>query len=43
MLQDIQHGRDTEIEFINVAVVSLGEKHAIATPTNRTLVELIRF
>ena len=43
MLQDIQQGRETEIDFLNGAVVRLGEKHGIATPTNRTLVELIRF
>jgi 2-dehydropantoate 2-reductase len=43
MLQDIQQGRETEIDFLNGAVVGLGQKHDIATPTNRTLVELIRF
>ncbi len=43
MLQDIRQGRQTEIGFINGAVVRLGEQHGIATPTNRTLVELIRF
>ena len=43
MLQDIQQGRETEIDFLNGAVVRLGEKHGIATPTNLTLVELIRF
>ena len=43
MLQDIRRGRETEIDFLNGAVVRLGEKHGIATPTNRTLVELIQF
>ena len=43
MLQDIRQGRQTEIDFLNGAVVRLGERHGIATPTNRTLVELIRF
>jgi 2-dehydropantoate 2-reductase len=43
MLQDIKRGRETEIDFINGAVVRLGEKHSIPTPTNRTLMDLIRF
>jgi 2-dehydropantoate 2-reductase len=43
MLQDIRQGRETEIDFLNGAVVRLGEKHGIATPVNRTLAELIRF
>jgi 2-dehydropantoate 2-reductase len=43
MLQDIRQDRETEIDFLNGAVVSLGKQHGIATPTNRTLVELIRF
>ena len=43
MLQDIRQGRKTEIAFMNGAVVRLGERHGIATPTNRTLVDLIGF
>jgi 2-dehydropantoate 2-reductase len=43
MLQDLRQGRETEIDFLNGAVVRLGEKHRIATPINQTLVELIRF
>jgi 2-dehydropantoate 2-reductase len=43
MLQDIRQDRQTEIDFLNGAIVSLGKQHGIATPTNRTLVELIRF
>lgn len=43
MLQDIRNGKVTEIDFINGAVVRLGELHAIAVPVNRTLVEMIRF
>jgi 2-dehydropantoate 2-reductase len=43
MLQDIRQGRQTEIDFLNGAIVRLGQQHGIATPTNETLVELIRF
>ena len=43
MLQDIQKGRETEIDFLNGAIVRLGEQQGIATPINQALVELIRF
>ncbi|MET0013025.1 MAG: ketopantoate reductase family protein [Sedimenticola sp.] len=43
MLQDIRAGRETEIDFINGAVVRLGVMHGIPTPVNRTLVRQIRF
>ena len=43
MLQDIRNGRETEIDFLNGAVVRLGEQYSLPAPTNRTLVELIRF
>jgi 2-dehydropantoate 2-reductase len=43
MLQDIRQGRETEIDFLNGAVVRLASKHGIATPINQTLAELIRF
>jgi len=43
MLQDIRHGKETEIDFINGAVVQLGLKHNIDTPVNRTLVDMIGF
>ena len=43
MLQDIRNGRETEIAFLNGAVVRLGERHGLTSPTNRTLMELIRF
>jgi 2-dehydropantoate 2-reductase len=42
ILQDIERRRSTEIDFINGAVVRLGEKLAIATPVNRTLVAGIK-
>lgn len=41
MLQDLQKGLRTEIEFINGAVVKTGRKVHVDTPVNRRLVELI--
>ena len=43
MLQDIRNGRETEIDFMNGQVVRLGERQGVDTPTNRMLVDLIRF
>lgn len=43
MLQDLRRGRETEIDFMNGAVVRLGQRHGIPTPVNDTLVNLIRF
>ncbi len=41
MLQDIRNGRKTEIDYINGAVVKLGQKHNIPTPANKEIVEKI--
>ena len=38
MLQDIEKGSRTEIDFINGSVVRLGERHGIPTPVNMALV-----
>ena len=43
MLQDLQHGHRTEIDFLNGAVVTRGAALGIPTPVNETLVRLIRF
>lgn len=43
MLQDIHHGKKTEIDAMNGAIVRLGQKHAIPTPVNGTLSRLVRF
>ncbi|PIX85759.1 MAG: 2-dehydropantoate 2-reductase [Nitrospirae bacterium CG_4_9_14_3_um_filter_53_35] len=43
MLQDIRHGKKTEIDAINGAIARLGQKHAIPTPVNETLSRLVRF
>jgi 2-dehydropantoate 2-reductase len=42
MLQDILHGRMTEIDAINGALVREGERLGVPTPVNRTLTLLIR-
>jgi 2-dehydropantoate 2-reductase len=42
MLQSIEKGSITEIDFINGAVVRGGRKHGIATPVNETLVAAIK-
>ena len=39
---DILSRRRTEVDWINGAIVRLGEKHGIATPINRTLVGAIK-
>lgn len=41
MLQDIEAGRKTEIEMFAPVVIKLGEKHAIPTPVNRTMLSVI--
>jgi 2-dehydropantoate 2-reductase len=42
MLQDIEANRKTEVEIFGGKVVALGEAYGIATPVNRTLVQIIQ-
>jgi 2-dehydropantoate 2-reductase len=42
MVQDIEAGRRTEIDFINGAIVRVGETVDVETPVNRTLVALVK-
>ena len=42
MLQDLQHGKQTEIDSITGAVVRLGKKGRVPTPINQKLLALIR-
>jgi 2-dehydropantoate 2-reductase len=42
MLQDVEVGRETEIDFVNGAIVAFGERHGVATPLNRALTELVK-
>ena len=39
---DILNRRRTEVDWINGAIVRLGEKHGVATPVNRTLVGAVK-
>ncbi len=41
LLSDLHHGRRTEIDFINGALVDLGKKHRISMPVNETLISMI--
>jgi 2-dehydropantoate 2-reductase len=43
MLQDLERGRETEIDFLNGAVVTRGVGHGIPVPVNHCMTELIRF
>jgi 2-dehydropantoate 2-reductase len=43
MLQDILRKKRTEVDFINGAIVSEGEKIGIATPVNKTFWNLVKF
>ena len=40
--RDILHKRPTEIDYINGAVVRLGERHGIPTPVNRVFVAAVK-
>jgi 2-dehydropantoate 2-reductase len=42
MLQDIEAGRMTEIEYLNAAIVRTAEAHGVAVPTNRAITALVR-
>jgi 2-dehydropantoate 2-reductase len=42
MLQDIERGKKTEIDYLNGVVVRLGRKHDIPTPVNETIVNIIK-
>jgi len=42
-LVDLKKRRDTEIEYLNGAIVSRGEVHGIATPANQFVYDLIKF
>jgi 2-dehydropantoate 2-reductase len=42
MLQDVEAGRETEIDFLNGAIVAFGERYAVDAPLNRALTQLIK-
>ena len=42
MLQDLNRGRPTEIDYMNGAVAALGAQHAVACPVNGALTAIIK-
>lgn len=42
MLQDVEAGRRTEVEYLNGAVVRMGQAQGIATPANDAVASLVR-
>lgn len=42
MLQDLERGRRTEIDYINGAIVAYGKKYGVKTPINFTVTALIK-
>lgn len=42
MLQDLEKGRPTEIDFINGHVAAIGRRRGVATPFNDLVVEVVR-
>ena len=42
MLQDIEAGRQTEVDFMNGAIVRWGEKLGVPTPLNRSVWQLVK-
>ena len=42
MLQDVLAQRETEVDFINGAIVREGERLGVETPVNRTITNLVR-
>ena len=42
MLQDVEAGRQTEIDFLNGAIVAFGDRYGVDAPLNRTLTALVK-
>ncbi len=42
MLQDVEAGRETEIDFLNGAIVAFGERCGVDAPLNRALTQLVK-
>ena len=42
MLQDVEAGRQTEIEYLNGGIVRFGDEHGVPTPLNGAVVALIK-
>jgi 2-dehydropantoate 2-reductase len=42
MLQDVEAGRQTEIDFLNGAIVDFGDRYGVDAPLNRALTALVK-
>jgi 2-dehydropantoate 2-reductase len=42
MLQDVEAGRETEIDYLNGGIVRFGREHGVATPLNAAVTALIK-
>ena len=42
MWDDLQRGRQTEVDYLNGEILRLGERHGVPTPVNRRIVALIK-
>jgi 2-dehydropantoate 2-reductase len=42
MLQDVEAGRETEVDFLNGAIVAFGERYGVDAPLNRALTALVK-
>jgi 2-dehydropantoate 2-reductase len=42
MLQDVEAGRQTEIDVVNGAIVEAGKRHSVPTPFNDTMVWMVK-
>jgi 2-dehydropantoate 2-reductase len=42
MLDDLERGRTTEIDYLNGEIVRLGDRHHVPVPVNRKIIDLIQ-
>jgi 2-dehydropantoate 2-reductase len=42
MLQDVEAGRETEIDYLNGGIVRFGREHGVPTPLNEAIVALVK-
>lgn len=42
MLQDVEQGRETEVDFLSGAICELGSRHGIETPVNAAMLALVK-
>ncbi len=42
MLDDLERGRPTEVDYLNGEVIALGERHGVPVPANRTVRDLVK-